>query len=96
MNRDKFIEYLKTLPENTEIVLQTCEGDLCTPLNMNHMSVSFISNENTFHSSMLILTAFIKGRDSYDYENDRRGFFVIDKSELKGESATGSKEQSND
>jgi hypothetical protein len=90
MRVNRFIEYLKTLPENMEIYVQTCEGDLLSPLEMNNLWVteSFVAERyGNLEQSKLCITAFIKGRDAYKYENDRRGFEVkyIDEIEKKSE-----------
>lgn len=78
-------ELLRVFPDNMEIYIQTCEGDLLSPLELNNIwsSEAFIDEKyKTLESAKLCLTAFIKGREKYNYQNDQRGYRVMRPDEL--------------
>ena len=75
----RLIELLEMFPKETEIFVQTCEGDLLSPLEHKNvwLTDTWIDKRyKTLEKPKLVLTAFIKGRDRVEYKNDCSGVLV--------------------
>lgn len=84
MRIDSLIELLEMFPKDTQVLLQTCEGDLLSPISKRNvwLTQAFIDERyKNLEPAKLVFTAFVKGQERYECKNDHRGVLVkyIDK-----------------
>ena len=79
MRISALIELLQMFPENMEVLLQTCEGDLLSPVQKRNvwMTEAWIDERyKNLEAPKLVFTAFVKGQERYECKNDRSGVLV--------------------
>ncbi|WP_020474491.1 hypothetical protein [Zavarzinella formosa] len=73
------IELLGIFPDSTEVYVQTCEGDLLSPLERKSLwlTEAWIDEwSKTLETPKLVITAFIKGRARIEHKNQNSGVLV--------------------
>lgn len=79
MRADQLIELLKMFPGSTEVYVQTCEGDLLSPLEKRNLwlTEAFIDERHkNLEGAKLVVTAFVKGDKVYQEKNQQSGVLV--------------------
>lgn len=79
-------KYLNTLPDNMQVMVQTCEGDYCATMELANLwqTEAFIDERyKHLERSKLVITAFVKGENNYETKNDGRGVMAIYPSETE-------------
>lgn len=79
MRVDNLIELLKMFPSDMRVYIQTCEGDLLSPIGKRNVWVAdawIDKRTGGLESAKLCLTAFIKGDRVYEEKNKHSGVIV--------------------
>jgi hypothetical protein len=79
MRVGSLMELLEMFPKETEVLVQTCEGDLLSPLEKKNiwLTEAWIDERyKNLERPKLVITAFIKGLERLEYKNDRSGVLV--------------------
>ncbi|WP_020469649.1 hypothetical protein [Zavarzinella formosa] len=73
------IELLGMFPGSTEVYVQTCEGDLLSPLERKNLWLTeawIDERSKTLEAPKLVITAFINGRERIEHKNQHSGVLV--------------------
>ena len=82
----KLKELLDIFPDDMEVFIQTCEGDLLSPLNINQLWMidAQLNEFKNLQQPFLVITSFVEGKERLDYKNKHSGIKYITKPITKG------------
>ncbi len=81
-------QYLNALPDEMVVMVQTCEGNLCAPLEFENIwqTQAFIDErDKALQPVRVVITSFIKGKERTSYKNEYSGVIAVYPEESKVE-----------